>query len=174
MKMPGNLFLIGPMAAGKSTVGRQLASLTGKSFVDADQELEKRTGASISLIFDIEGEAGFRKRESTLIDELTQGQDMVLATGGGAVLDEANRRVLHSRGFVIYLHAEVDALVERTRNDRSRPLLQGVDREKKLLELMAEREPLYRQEADLVIDTGLRSASAVARDIIKQIESLEA
>ncbi len=168
--MPGNIFLIGPMGAGKSTIGRHLASLAKKTFLDADKELESRTGASIPLIFEIEGETGFRKREADIIDELTQMQDLVLATGGGAVMNESNRRALHSRGVVVYLAASIDTLVERTRHDKNRPLLQNVDRRKKFEELMAERDPVYRQEADLIVDTDNRSPVAVAKDIVKRLE----
>ncbi|MDH5632436.1 MAG: shikimate kinase AroK [Gammaproteobacteria bacterium] len=170
MNMPGNIFLIGPMGAGKSTIGRHLAGMTRKTFLDADKELESRTGASIPLIFEIEGEDGFRKRETGIIDELTRLKDLVLATGGGAVLAEDNRRMLHSRGTVVYLAASIDTLVERTRHDKNRPLLQNTDRRKKFEELMAVRDPLYRQEADYIIDTDNRSPQSVAREIVKQLE----
>jgi shikimate kinase len=174
MNMPGNIFLIGPMGAGKSTIGRHLAGLTKKTFLDADKELEARTGAAIPLIFEIEGEQGFRKRETDIIDELTQQKDLVLATGGGAVLADANRRALHSRGTVVYLAANIDTLVERTRHDKSRPLLQNVDRRRKFEELMAERDPIYRQEADLIVDTDNQSAAAVAKEIVKRLEQQHA
>jgi shikimate kinase len=124
-----------------------------REFFDSDQELEARTGASVSLIFDIEGEAGFRAREKQLIDELTQLNDIVLATGGGAILDVDNRKVLSSRGFVVYLWAPIDQLFERTRLDTTRPLLQTEDPASRMKALLAEREPLYRKTADLVIDT---------------------
>lgn len=172
--MPGNIFLIGPMGAGKSTIGRQLASLTKKTFLDADKELESRTGVSIPLIFEIEGEEGFRKRESDIIDELTRQNELVLATGGGAVLNEANRRALHSRGVVVYLAATIDTLVDRTRHDKNRPLLQNVDRRQKFEELMEQRDPLYRQEADIIVDTDNRSPAAVAKDIVKRLEQQNA
>lgn len=170
MSTPENIFLIGPMGVGKTTIGRHLASLTDKKFVDVDQELERRTGASISLIFDIEGEAGFRKRETAMLDELTQGSNIVLASGGGAVLREENRKFLRSRGFVVYLHADIGTLVERTSRDKGRPLLKNVDRQEKLAELMAEREPIYRSEADLVVETDQRPAMSVARTVLKKIK----
>lgn len=158
------------MGVGKTTIGRHLASLTDKGFVDVDQELERRTGASISLIFDIEGEEGFRKRETAMLDELTQGSNIVLASGGGAVLKEQNRKFLRGRGFVVYLHADIETLVERTSRDKSRPLLQNVDREEKIISLMTEREPLYRSEADLVVLTDQRPAVSVAKSILKKIK----
>jgi shikimate kinase len=164
--MPRNIFLIGPMGVGKTTIGRQLAGMLGMDFADSDQEIEKRTGVSISTIFDIEGEAGFRRRESAMIEELSALPHTVLATGGGAVLAEENRRILRKRGHVVYLHASIDAQVERTRSSRNRPLLENADdRRARLEELMNIREPLYRQEADLVVDTEGRSASKVAREI---------
>ncbi len=171
MKIPGRIFLIGPMGVGKSTIGRHLAEILQKNFLDADQELEKRTGANISLIFEIEGEDGFRKRERDLIAELSAKENLVLATGGGAVLNEENRKRLRGRGYVVYLHADIDTLVKRTHRDRKRPLLQNVDKRQKLEELMKEREPLYRQEADLVVTTDERPASAVAKEIVEQIKA---
>ncbi len=140
MKVPGNIFLIGPMGSGKSTIGRHLAELLKMNFVDADHEIERRTGASIPLIFEIEGEAGFRKRETAVIDELTRKENVVLATGGGAVIAEANRRALHSRGTVVYLQAPLDTLFERTRKDRNRPLLQTENPRARLEALLRERD----------------------------------
>ena len=173
MKLPGSIFLVGPMGVGKTTIGRQLAQMANKEFVDADQEIEKRTGASISLIFEIEGEKGFRKREAVLIDELTANEGLVLATGGGVILDETNRKHLRNRGYVVYLHADVDTLVKRTHRDRNRPLLQNVDRREKLEEIMQQREPLYRQEADVVIDTRGKSSTAIAKEIMSHIKAQE-
>jgi len=138
--------------------------------MDTDQELEKRTGADISLIFEIEGESGFRKRESDIIAELTKKNNLVLATGGGAILDEKNRRILRKNGFVLYLSADVDTLVSRTRKDKSRPLLQTKDKRKTLTEMMAIRDPLYRQEADLIIKTDNRPPAVVARDVAAHIQ----
>jgi shikimate kinase len=169
-----NIFLIGPMGAGKSTVGRQLASLLGKSFRDADQEIEARTGVSISLIFEIEGEAGFRQRETALLDELTRGENLVLATGGGAVLAEENRRRLRERGTVVYLNAPLEILLARTARDRSRPLLQTADRRQRLEEILAVRDPLYRETAHLIVETDQRPPAAVAREIARRLEALHA
>jgi len=171
MKIPENIFLIGPMGVGKSTIGRHLASLLHKTFEDSDTEIESRTGVDIPTIFDIEGEDGFRKRESLVIDELTAKTNIVLATGGGAVLREENRRSLR-RGFVVYLAADIDTLVDRTRRDRNRPLLQNTNREEKIVQLMAERDPIYREEADLVVETDSRSAKAVAKDIVTKIQEI--
>lgn len=160
------------MGAGKSTVGHQLAKSLKKTFVDCDQELEKRTGASISLIFELEGEDGFRKREQDLLVELTEGENIVLATGGGVVLRAENRARLRSSGFAIYLNASVDLLVARTSRDRSRPLLQVENPRKKFEALLAERDPLYRQVADLVIRTNQRTTRFVVKDIIRRLEAL--
>ena len=170
MKTPGSLFLTGPMGAGKSTIGRQLSKQLGLPFHDSDHEIEARTGVDIPLIFDLEGEAGFRIRESVVIDELTQLPGIVLATGGGAILDPDNREHLGSRGKVIYLHASVKQQLKRTRMDRNRPLLQTDDPRARLEELMAIRDPLYRGIASVVIDTdGMR-----VRDVVKKIlEMLE-
>lgn len=168
--MPRNIFLIGPMGAGKSTIGRQLARLLNMEFVDSDQQIEKRTGATIALIFEIEGEAGFRSREAAVIDELSAQPNTVLATGGGAILNEHTRRILRNRGSVVYLHAALDTLFERTRASRNRPLLETEDRRGKLEQIMREREPLYRQEADIVVDTDRRSALSVAREIADKLE----
>lgn len=168
--MTSNIILIGPMGAGKTTIGRQLAKRLNKEFVDSDQEIERRTGASISLIFDIEGEEGFRKREASILEELTQRTNIVLATGGGAVLSEANRRNLRRSGTVVYLHASVDTQVERTRNNKNRPLIEGKDPRGELAALMEVREPLYRGEADLTIDAEDRPAASVAKDIIRRLQ----
>ena len=153
MEIADNLFLIGPMGVGKTTIGKHLAELLHKEFHDVDQELEKGTGASIAIIFEIEGEDGFRKRETKLINELATKPNIVMATGGGAVLSPKNRKVLRTRGFVVYLHADIDTLVKRTRRDHSRPLLHNGDKRKKIEALMAQREPLYREQADLIIKT---------------------
>lgn len=165
MNMPGSLFLTGPMGAGKSTIGRQLSKQLKRPFHDSDHEIENRTGVDIPLIFELEGEAGFRKRESAVIDELTQLPDIILATGGGAILDPANRQHLRERGTVIYLHTSVDQQLKRTCRDRNRPLLQTDDPRSRLAALMTEREPLYREIADLVIDTDGKRV----QDVVKQI-----
>ncbi len=172
--MPRNIFLVGPMGAGKSTVGRQLSRSLKKRFIDSDKSIEERTGASISLIFDVEGEEGFRRRERAMIEELTALDDVVLATGGGAVMDEENRAHLMSRGFVVYLNAPAMLLVERTARDRSRPLLQTEDPEQRVRELLAERDPVYRQVADTVVETDRRSARHVVREIQTRLEALTA
>lgn len=163
------IFLVGPMGTGKTTIGSQLARATGFTFVDADQELEKRTGATVSLIFDIEGEAGFREREKRLIDELTQRDGLVLATGGGAILAEDNRRHLAERGLVVYLKTPVETLIERTRHDTSRPLLRTADPAATLRGIITVREPLYAEIADLVIDTGKLSVKQVIRRILAKL-----
>lgn len=169
MKMPGSLFLTGPMGAGKSTIGRQLSKQLKMAFHDSDHEIEQRTGVDIPLIFELEGEAGFRKRESAAIDELTRLPDIILATGGGAILDPANRQHLSNRGRVIYLHASIDQQLKRTGKDRNRPLLQTADPRAKLEELMAIRDPLYREIADLIIDTDGKRVRDVVRKIIQQL-----
>ena len=156
--------------AGKTTVGRALARRMGKDFHDSDHEIEQRTGVQVRVIFEIEGEAGFRKREAEAIERMTQIENIVLATGGGAVLDPGNREHLRSRGFVIYLHAHPRELWHRTRRDKSRPLLQGADPRTRLDQLYAVRDPLYREVADLVVDTGRQSASALVTELIPQLE----
>jgi shikimate kinase len=158
------------MGAGKTTVGRQLAKRLGKSFCDSDREIEARTGVRVAVIFDIEGEAGFRKREAEAIEQLTALDDIVLATGGGAVLDPRNREVLKARGFAIYLHAQPLVLCQRTRSDKSRPLLQGGDALDRLEKLYAERDPLYRDVADLVVDTGRQSVSSLLALVLAKFD----
>jgi len=155
------------MGSGKTTIGRRLAKNLRMKFIDSDQELERRTGASVALIFDVEGEQGFRERESRIIEELTQLDDTVVATGGGAVLDPVNRNALASRGFVVYLHADLDQLVERTRRDTNRPLLNTENPEDRLREILEVRDPLYREIADLIVDTG----SVSLNDVMKQIKT---
>lgn len=162
-----NIILIGPMGAGKSTIGKLLAHTLNRTFVDSDKEIEQRTGASIPLIFEIEGEAGFRDREVSAIQEITQGENWVLATGGGAILRTENRAIFAQRGFVVYLHASVQQQAERTAMDTQRPLLQTPDRIGRLTALMSEREPLYRTAADLVIETAGKSPRIVV-DLIQQ------
>jgi shikimate kinase len=164
-----NIFLVGLMGAGKTTVGRQLAAELGKTFHDTDHEIERRTGVRISLIFEIEGESGFRAREKQVIDQLTQLANVVLATGGGAVLDADNRRHLAARGVVVYLHGQPKDLWHRTRHDKSRPLLQNTDALEKLQSLYLQRDPLYREIADIVADTGRQSARALLRQLLPQL-----
>lgn len=165
-----NIFLVGLMAVGKSTVGRQLADALSRPFFDADHEIERRAGAEISWIFDVEGEAGFREREASVIDELTQREGIVLATGGGAILREDNRRHLASRGLVVYLDSPIEKLVARARRDSKRPLLQGGDPGKILRELKAARGPLYAEVADHRVMTDQRGAGAVTRKILRLLE----
>ena len=150
------------MGAGKTTIGRALARKLGLVFADADKELVTRTGVAVATIFEIEGEAGFRKRESTLLVELAAGENAVIATGGGVVLDPENRKVMRERGTVIYLRARVESLWERTRHDSSRPLLATPDPRATLATLLEQREPLYMEVAHLVVDTGPQSPSALA------------
>ncbi len=169
MKAP-NLFLVGPMAAGKSTVGRRLAQRLGYTFQDCDRELEERTGVDIPLIFELEGEAGFRAREKTLLDELTQQEGIVLATGGGAVLDPDNRTCLMGRGFVVYLCTSVEEQLRRTRRDQKRPLLQTDDRRARLESLKRERDPLYEQVADFTVSTDSRHMRRVVQSISRWFE----
>lgn len=164
-----NLFLVGPMGAGKTTIGRFLASDLSLEFVDLDTEIEHRSGADIPWIFDMEGEQGFRQRESRILAEVVSRSGTLLATGGGAVLSAANRKLLSERGYVIYLSATVNQLLERTKNDRNRPLLQ-VDNPREVIEnLVSSRDPLYREVADLVVATGKRKPQLVADDIIQAI-----
>lgn len=148
-----SVFLVGPMGAGKTTVGRQLAQALGYTFVDSDHEIEARTGADIPWIFQVEGEEGFRRREAQAIDDLTTRPNIVLATGGGAVLNADNRALLHERGFVVYLSAGIDQLLARTARDRNRPLLRTDDRRGVFERLLRERGPLYREVAHLEVDT---------------------
>jgi shikimate kinase len=170
MKTPGSLFLTGPMGAGKSTIGRQLSKRLRMAFYDSDHEIERRTGVDIPLIFEFEGEAGFRKREQTVIDQLTRKPDIVLATGGGAILDPVNRAHLARRGHVIYLHTPVEVQLARTANDRNRPLLQTDAPRARLEELMRVREPLYLETAELVIDTTGKRVRDVVREIVDKLE----
>ena len=170
MKTPGSLFLTGPMGAGKSTIGRQLSRQLRMTFYDSDREIENRTGVDIPLIFELEGEQGFRKRERLVIDELTSLPDIVLATGGGAILDADNRKHLAERGLVIYLHASVNQQLARTKHDRNRPLLQTDNPRQRLDDLMKLRDPLYREIADLVIDTDGKRVMAVVNQIIRKLK----
>lgn len=167
MRLPSRVFLVGPMGSGKSTIGKQLAVALGLSFQDSDHEISRRTGVDIPTIFAFEGEAGFRAREKAVIDALTAFDGQVLATGGGAILDPENRRVLSSRGVVIYLHCSPEQQYRRTSHDRNRPLLQTEDPLQRLRDLMAVRDPLYRETADLVVSTERRSAVAVTKEIVE-------
>ena len=156
-----NVFLVGLMGAGKTSVGKILAKRMGKTFHDSDHVIEARTGVKIPVIFEIEGEPGFRAREAAIIEELTALENIVLATGGGAILSQANREALRSRGTVVYLRASVDELWNRTRHDRNRPLLQTADPRARLALLHEQRDPLYREVAHIVLDTGTQSLKSL-------------
>ena len=158
------------MGAGKTTIGRQIASELSLEFFDSDHEIENRTGVTITHIFDIEGENGFRKRETAMLDELTDKKGIVLATGGGAILRAENRQFLMSRGTTIYLYANIDTLLERTSKDRNRPLLQTEDPKAKLEELLETRDPLYRETADIIIDTGKDSVRLALKEILEKLQ----
>ena len=163
--MSGNIFFVGLMGAGKTTIGRLLARHLDKTFYDSDHEIERRTGVNIPLIFELEGESGFRRREAIVIQEISQMNNVVLATGGGAVLLEENRRVLRSKGEVIYLRANVQELCQRTRSDKNRPLLQIEDPRARLEKLYKERDPLYLEVAHIVVDTGGQPVSSIVHHI---------
>jgi len=166
-----NIFLVGPMGVGKSTVGRQLATALSFEFKDSDQEIQRRTGVDIPTIFEYEGEEGFRQRERQVIDELSEQSGIVMATGGGSVLCSDNRRDLISRGVVIYLHCSPEQQYARTARDRSRPLLHTEDPLLRLHELTEERDPLYRQVADMVVSTERRGSPSVVKEICRRLES---
>ena len=169
MEKPDRIILVGPMGVGKTTIGRRLATVLDKKFVDSDREIEKRTGVDIPLIFELEGEDGFRRRESRIIDELTRRSGIVLATGGGAVLDPENRRHFRERGFIIYLYASIDHLLQRTARDKKRPLLQTPNPRARLQQIMLQREPLYNDIADLKVETGGRNIRKVVREIVSSL-----
>ena len=171
MRSRSNIFLVGPMGAGKTTVGKRLAELRGMAFADSDHEVEERTGVDVAFIFEKEGEAGFRKREKQAIADLTARSGIVLATGGGAVLDAENRQHLAGRGFVVYLRASVEHQLRRTNHSDNRPLLQNGDRREVLATLFAVRDPLYREIADLVLETDGRNARALAQDIERELDA---
>ena len=169
MAKPKRIFLIGPMGAGKTTIGKHLAQSLGLNFCDSDQEIQRRTGVDIPTIFEYEGEDGFRLREQQVIDDLTQIDNQVMATGGGAVVRPENRQHLSARGVVFYLECSPEQQYERTYRDRNRPLLQTEDPLAKLRALMQVREPLYRETADYVVTTEGRSAASVANEILGKL-----
>jgi shikimate kinase len=171
LAMRGNIFLVGMMGAGKTSVGRVLAKRLNKNFFDSDHVIEERTGVKIPVIFEIEGEPGFRHRESAVLDELTALDDVVLATGGGAVLAQENRDRLRARGTVVYLRASVKDLLNRTRHDKNRPLLQTADPRARLNELYEMRDPLYREVAHITIDTGSQSLTTLVNRLHQVLES---
>jgi shikimate kinase len=164
-----NIYLVGLMGAGKTTIGRVLAKRLGMSFVDSDHEIEARTGVRIPTIFEIEGEEGFRRREAQVIDDLANAGGVVVATGGGAVLMPENRANLRASGFVVYLNVPPHLLFERTRHDKNRPLLQVQNPLGRLMELHADRDPLYREVADLIIDSSRLNTQAVIQLLIKEV-----
>ncbi|MCA6062727.1 shikimate kinase AroK [Thalassolituus marinus] len=170
MKRTTSVFLVGPMGAGKSTIGRLLSSEMKLEFIDSDKVIEERCGANIPWIFDKEGEAGFREREEQVIDELTMLDGIVLATGGGAVMREANRRHLAGRGMVVYLCTSVEQQLARTAKDKNRPLLQNDNPEKILRDLFAKRDPMYREVADIVIQTDRRNPRWVVQELQKRLK----
>ncbi|ABV85566.1 shikimate kinase AroK [Shewanella pealeana] len=164
-----NIFLVGPMGAGKSTIGRHLAQMLHLEFHDSDQEIESRTGADIAWVFDVEGEEGFRIRETQVVADLTEKQGIVLATGGGSIQSKEIRNNLSARGIVVYLETTIDKQVARTQRDKRRPLLQ-VDDPREVLESLAEvRNPLYEEIADVIVKTDEQSAKVVANQIIEQL-----
>ena len=169
----GNLILVGMMGSGKTTMGRVLARHLGKEFVDSDEEIIKRTGVTVPHIFDVEGEAGFRQREAAAIRELAGRDNLVLATGGGAVLDGDNREILKQSGIVIYLKANAHDLWQRTRHDRNRPLLQTENPYARLVELFQQRDPLYRQVSDIVVQSGKQSAHTLMLRLVGEIETFK-
>jgi shikimate kinase len=173
MSYPYNIVLIGLMWACKTTVGKLLAKHLDKTFLDSDHEIERRTGVTIPLIFELEGEAGFRDRETHAISELSQLENVVLATGGGAVLREENRCNLRSCGMVVYLRAQVRDLWLRTRRDKNRPLLQTGDPRRKLQELFSQQDPIYRQLADIVIDTGDQNVHSLVRQLEQKLKNAD-
>lgn len=172
MKYSGNVFLVGPMGVGKTTIGRVLADQLDQEFFDSDREIEAATGADIPWIFDVEGESGFRLREQRMLNQLTLKSNIILATGGGAVLAEENRRNLKERGIVVYLRASIKQQVERTSRDKNRPLLQTPNPELKIRELMKIREPLYSEVADIIVDTNRRNPRSVGLEITRQLKKL--
>ncbi len=169
-----NIFLVGLMGAGKTSVGRLLARRLGKVFYDCDQEIERVTGVKVAVIFEIEGEAGFRAREAKTLANLVRRKNIVLATGGGAVLSAENRKLLAENGIVIYLRAAAAELCSRTRHDKNRPLLKTEDPRARLQQLYDERDPIYRQVADITVDTGDQSLGALAQKLEQQLHRHQA
>ncbi len=172
MEQHRNIYLVGLMGAGKTTVGRMLAKRLGRLFLDSDHEIVERTGVPIPTIFEIEGEDGFRRREAQTIHELTAGSDLVLATGGGVVINPENRQRLHETGWVVYLNVSPRLLYERTRHDRNRPLLQVEDPLARLEELHAVRDPLYREAAHMVVDGSHLVAAGIVQHLLREFNRL--
>ncbi len=165
-----SIVLIGPMGAGKTTIGRQLAAVLKYQFIDTDRVIEERTGADISWIFDVEGEGGFRKRETAVLEELAGASNTVIATGGGIVMREQNREVLKRMPNVVYLTAGIQRLIERTSKDKKRPLLQVENPAKRIAELLEQRDPLYREVADIVVNTESFGAKTIVDEIIRRLD----
>ncbi|WP_444945077.1 shikimate kinase AroK [Microbulbifer sp. ZKSA006] len=170
--MTRSIFLVGPMGAGKSTIGRLLAAQLQLPFADTDKVLEERTGADIPWIFDVEGEAGFRRRESEILEELCQGECQIIGTGGGIVLLEENRRQLQKYGHVVYLQANIDQLLERTSKNTNRPLLRVPNPRQRIAEILQEREPLYREVADIICDTNYLSPKQASLLVVEHLGNL--
>lgn len=168
-EVDSNILLVGMMGAGKTTVGKSLASYLNKTFIDSDHEIQKRTGVKIPVIFEIEGEAGFRKREAEMLQELLKINNMVLATGGGVILNKENRELLRQNGTIVYLRATVNDLWNRTRHDKSRPLLQTLDLQAKLTELYDQRDPIYCEIAHIVVESGKQSVRQMVKLIVQQL-----
>ncbi len=169
----GNIFLVGMMGAGKTTLGKALARRLRRDFVDADRVLVERTGVPVATVFEIEGEDGFRRREAGVIAELACREDCVVATGGGSVLCDENRRVMRASGTVVYLRARVESLWERTRHDATRPLLRSADPRGTLAALLAQREPLYREVAHITVDTGSQSSNTLVNRVVAALRMHE-
>jgi shikimate kinase len=168
-EVDSNILLVGMMGAGKTTVGKSLASYLNKTFIDSDHEIQKRTGVKISVIFEIEGEAGFRKREAEMLRELLKINNIVLATGGGVILNKENRELLKQNGTIVYIRATVDELWNRTRHDKSRPILQTLDLQAKLAELYDQRDPIYRETAHVIVESGKQSIHQMVKLIAQQL-----
>ena len=172
IKNVNNIYLVGLMGSGKTTVGKLASKKLGKSFIDSDHLIEERTGVRVPLIFEYEGEEGFRKRETKVLEELVTMKNIILATGGGIILEEINQKLLVKNGLVIYLKADYDLLASRLKSDLTRPLLQGVDIKEKLKNLLKERDPIYKSISDYVIETKKKRATDIANEIeiiIKQL-----
>lgn len=167
-----NIFLVGPMGSGKTTIGRILAEIIGCKFFDLDSEVEKKCGANIAWIFDVEGEAGFRKRESRILQEIVSGTGIVLATGGGAILDKKNREILKKSGYIVYLNAPIGRLLERTSHDHNRPLLCVKNPREAIEKLVSDREPLYQDVANLVVTTEKKKPRLVAEEIADEVRNI--